>query len=124
MPMTQTDNFIAILRAACGNGRLEIRDPDWAELARLAQIHTLTAIFYVGAQQYPVFAACPAAALPPAGRHVHPFALVIHLQHLPGGVLGKGLQHLIAAAMVVHIFNIRHTVIQHRTVGGNPGNPV
>lgn len=60
MPMAQTDNFIAILRAACGNGRLEIRDPDWAELARLAQIHTLTAIFYVGAQQYPVFAACPA----------------------------------------------------------------
>lgn len=61
MPMTQTDNFIAILRAACGNGRPEIRDPDWGELARLAQIHTLTAVFYTGAQQYPEFAACPPA---------------------------------------------------------------
>ena len=61
MPVLQADNFIAILRTACGNGQTPLHSPDWETLARMAQIHSLNALFYTGAVQYREFEACPAA---------------------------------------------------------------
>ena len=61
MPVLQADNFIAILRTACGNGPTPLHSPDWETLARMAQIHSLNALFYTGAVQYREFEACPAA---------------------------------------------------------------
>ena len=58
MPKMQMDNFIAILRTALGNGRLPLQEPDWTQLVDWARSQSLTAIFYVGAAQYPEFAAC------------------------------------------------------------------
>lgn len=59
MPISQTDNFISILRTACGNGQSKIDSPDWDELIRMAKIQMVTALFYVGASRYQEFTECP-----------------------------------------------------------------
>lgn len=60
MSSQQAENFIAILRTACGNGQREIRNPNWEELIKIANSQMLTALFYTGAVRYKAFAACPA----------------------------------------------------------------
>lgn len=61
MAMQQADNFIAILRTACGNGQRPLQAPDWRQLADWARSQSLTALFYTGASQYAEFQACDAA---------------------------------------------------------------
>lgn len=53
----QADNLLAILGAACGNGQMPLRKPDWDALARAANSQMLTALFYAGASQYADFVA-------------------------------------------------------------------
>lgn len=55
MPNQQADNFIAILRTACGNGRKSLQNPDWDQLADWAHTQSLTALFYTGASLYEEF---------------------------------------------------------------------
>lgn len=55
MPNQQADNFIAILRTACGNGQKPLQDPDWDQLAGWAHTQSLTALFYTGAARYEEF---------------------------------------------------------------------
>lgn len=55
MGNNQANQFLVVLRAACGNGQLPLDHPDWDYLAQLAHIHTLTALFYAGASQYADF---------------------------------------------------------------------
>ena len=53
--LVQGENFIAILRAACGNGKLPLKNPDWDCLADWARSQSLAALFYTGATQYQEF---------------------------------------------------------------------
>lgn len=55
MPNQQVDNFIMVLRAACGNGKMPLQSPDWDQLADWARTQSLTALFYTGAEQYEEF---------------------------------------------------------------------
>ena len=59
MSNLQMDNFIAILCTALGNGQPPLNEPDWPRLFTWARNQSLAAVFYVGAAQYPEFAACP-----------------------------------------------------------------
>ena len=60
MSSQQAENFIAILRTACGNGQKKLCNPNWDELIKTARSQMLTALFYTGAIQYNEFATCPA----------------------------------------------------------------
>lgn len=55
LPNQQADNFITVLRAACGNGKKPLQSPDWDQLAEWARTQSLTALFYTGATQYEEF---------------------------------------------------------------------
>ena len=57
MEKVQSNNFLAIRRAACGNGTPPLTDPDWDVLANWAREQSLTALFYTGASQYAEFLA-------------------------------------------------------------------
>lgn len=57
MEKVQSNNFLSILRAACGNGTPPLTDPDWDVLANWAREQSLTALFYTGASQYAEFLA-------------------------------------------------------------------
>ena len=56
MSNLQMDNFISVLRVACGNGRQPLHQPDWQTLVRYARTQSVTSLFYVGACQYDEFA--------------------------------------------------------------------
>lgn len=57
----QADNFISVLRAACGNDKQPLRQTDWQTLVHYAHTQSLTALLYVGASQYEEFAFWEAA---------------------------------------------------------------
>lgn len=57
MDAVQRENFIAVLRAACGNGEAPLSAPDWDALAETARLQSLTALFYTGAVRYAAFEA-------------------------------------------------------------------
>lgn len=54
MAKTQGDNFIKVLQASYGEQH-PLANPDWDEMAELAKIHTVTALFFVGASRYDSF---------------------------------------------------------------------
>lgn len=100
MPVSQTDNFISILQAACGNGQYRIQEPDWDELIRMARVQMLTPLFYVGAARYPEFADCSVQqktklqmeAIAAVGQQIQRTQLFLQLYQ---ALLGAGLRPLV-----------------------------
>ena len=52
---SQVGNFIAVISAACGNGKQPLCQPDWDVLSQYARSQSLAALFNEGARQYEEF---------------------------------------------------------------------